>query len=1268
MFKHLILFCVINSFCLSASASFNYSAETLTGEEMRELRRGQVLEIANELEPHFQFLAQRMGETGEVKISNYDKDKAAIAALKQYATDETTKTIWTRYKFEVTRVKPLFQDKKLRKNSLDALLGMLTSKDEEILRDMDDLFKYLGRMDYNLRADQQISDANKAAIKETMQLIAGEKGLHPVPTFEELLGSSRVATATSRHHLDQFSEILKSRIIGQPEVIEALEALEWERQFVNDSELKPDIIYLMGSPGTGKDTAAEAFTDALHGKEGAYKTHMYRLPIMRERPDLWQVLGSATGYVGSETMPPFLKFLVDHSGGKYIIEQNGKESAILLNPEWRGEDIPGHMTAGSAVVFVNEFHNWSKELKDVFLKQALEKGIFTINNPSGGLDQIEVPVRFVIASNEGISLITSREANGRRHGKPLTYDQMLDKWTKASVDKDRLKNELMAGNGPAQKMGNVREGISEEMLRRIPDEFLLLMRPLSPEALMGVVESELSQLSGRFAKASPLHSGIEISWDEEISQILQEYDYNPENNAGPIKSRVRSMIITPLVKFFRSQNFDTSEAVKVHLSLVANEDGTKDLQINLRSKAGELLGTYTQSISSTFKDRHADVVNDEVIDRLAQLPEVIKSRVFGVDAIADRVTQRVVALANQTSDQDTAPRSASTIVLMGLSSTGKTELSKAIAEALTGDEKNALVLDFSQIQNLHDFQVRVLGLRDGLGNPISSDFMKHYDRLNGDVVVVLDELANVRDPELLKALYDFFREPIVSTFADGKDRVMSKVKLVVTGNAGIELYKGVPRGIPMEQQMAAWQEISDGLNKDKEAQRLVLEKVFPEPLITRWGRNNIFFVPPHTYKSLRQLTHLKLSQMIEKLKPAVGRRGWHLGFASEKEYEDFVSAVIEGGFNLREQGASIDSFIKDDLLAVIESKLLVSKIPPGSRILVKTSENHFQFYSDSSSLNFRIKFKKEQTEEQKLVDTFGDKATRQTLTAYHEVGHALSQRLLFEGVSVPTFVSILPGVTRIGADWVHYAGIAKSLQDSGEELTREGVVRKIAVFAAGETAERMVTKAEVHSAGKRNDMERATKLAEAAVVIMGFSESWGIEGVPSGRKVEAHIASFSEQKKRLFEAEVKKLIDEGRALAREVLEKNFESVMVPMSKALAEKGTLNFEEMQPFWDNAQMVRAAEKSTPSWMFRAKQKVRDLFSSRSPRSDRREGVFKSPDLVPEKVADIEALTNERKEKLYSEVPAPENIPVFDEAEFRLMPKAITENSCDDLLKGA
>ena len=148
------------------------------------------------------------------------------------------------------------------------------------------------------------------------------------------------------------------------------------------------------------------------------------------------------------------------------------------------------------------------------------------------------------------------------------------------------------------------------------------------------------------------------------------------------------------------------------------------------------------------------------------------------------------------------------------------------------------------------------------GNPIPSEFMKEYDRTGGRMIVAFDELANVRDPELLKNLYNLFRDPVNTTFADGKPRPMGGVTIVITGNAGQELFTQVPTNIPMEAQMRAWHEIYKKASNDPAMLLALLSQYYPEPLLARIGQNNMFLVPPHSYQSLRQLAQLKLHSGI----------------------------------------------------------------------------------------------------------------------------------------------------------------------------------------------------------------------------------------------------------------------------------------------------------------------------------------------------------------------------------------------------------------------
>ena len=89
------------------------------------------------------------------------------------------------------------------------------------------------------------------------------------------------------------------------------------------------------------------------------------------------------------------------------------------------------------------------------------------------------------------------------------------------------------------------------------------------------------------------------------------------------------------------------------------------------------------------------------------------------------------------------------------------------------------------------------------------------------MLFVFDEISNA-PLDVLKALYDIFREPVVTTFSDGKDRIMSNVTMVLTGNVGEEVYEGLPKDLPDWQRMKAMQNIYQRLQSSPELQRQIL--------------------------------------------------------------------------------------------------------------------------------------------------------------------------------------------------------------------------------------------------------------------------------------------------------------------------------------------------------------------------------------------------------------------------------------------------------------
>lgn len=785
-------------------------------------------------------------------------------------------------------------------------------------------------------------------------------------------------------------------------------------------------------------------------------------------------------------------------------------------------------------------------------------------------------------------------------------------------------------------------------MNRIPQRYICILRPLSPENLKQIAHQTLQGIADKLKLPSELFDSVDVDWGDSVINFIQGYNYAPEDNARPIQARVESTLEEPFLKAVKEGKIKPGQALKLHLDIEVNPDHTQTLVMTTAN--GEVI---KEVIGETLKDKPVAAITDERIDELSQFAEKTSQEVFGVDSIVERMGDRVLSIANELTST-TMARPVNVLGVFGLTSTGKTELAKKTAKRVMGKEDDLLTLDFSSIQTLHDFKTRILGLKDGRGNPIPSDFMKAYDRNNGVMVVAFDELANVKDPDLLKELYDFFREPEVTTFADGKPRKMGGVFVIVTGNAGQEIFGAVPRNIPEEVQMAAWKEIADKLSGDVNLQLETLEKYLPWPLIARIGKNNIFFVPPHTYKSLRQLAQLKLGLTLKKISNNEGRRGFNVGFASTDEYSKFIDLVIEEGFSLRYQGASIDAFIRDDFEETVKSLLLKNKVPPGSNVVLKFKEKtdntridtpafiRYDVYvegrAEALQLQMRRPFRDQPAERNE---------DSELLTAFHEAGHSIVRQVLFGDIFKPSRITIIPGVAMIAGEWVYYAGLAVNESMKQANITREYVIREISVLVAGETAERLTAKSEQHSTGKVNDMERASRLARDSIIRYGLSAKWGTDGVPTGVDINVFINGLSDARKQLLESEVQAMVQEGRTLARQVLELNYNSVFIPLGLKLGEVGDMDEKALTDFYA-AHPLKAPDDVSAiiKGINRAKSKVREVLNP--PKQKIHTEIYDSIQ-KPAKMADVKQMALKTKQKMYDSVPLPKDAPIVTNASY-------------------
>ncbi len=170
------------------------------------------------------------------------------------------------------------------------------------------------------------------------------------------------------------------------------------------------------------------------------------------------------------------------------------------------------------------------------------------------------------------------------------------------------------------------------------------------------------------------------------------------------------------------------------------------------------------------------------------------------------------------------------------------------------------------------------------------------------------------------------------------------------------------------------------------------------------------------------------------------------------------------------------------------------------------------------------------------------------IVAYHEAGHAITGWYL-EYTDPVVKVSIIPrGLAALG--------YAQYLPEERYLYTREALIDRMIMAMGGRVAEEIIFGR--ISTGAQNDLERITAMAYAMVVDYGMSEAIGYVSYNlSGKGDQGPVFDkpYSDHTARLIDQEVKRIIDEVRKSAREVLEEHSDK-LEELAQALLKKEVL----------------------------------------------------------------------------------------------------------------
>ncbi|NIL78161.1 ATP-dependent Clp protease ATP-binding subunit [Rhodococcus sp. B10] len=235
--------------------------------------------------------------------------------------------------------------------------------------------------------------------------------------------------------------------------------------------------------------------------------------------------------------------------------------------------------------------------------------------------------------------------------------------------------------------------------------------------------------------------------------------------------------------------------------VIAREDYERASQIRdeVSTLQGRLNGTVADAPDVTAEDI-ADVVSratgipasqmtQEEKERLRRLEAELHERVVGQDEAVKAIARAVRRSRTGMSNPD---RPVGSFLFLGPTGVGKTELAKALAASLFGDEKKMLRLDMSEFGERHTVS-RLVGAPPGYIGYGEAGQLTEQVRRNPYSVVLLDEIEKAH-PDVFDTLLQVLDD---GRLTDGQGRTVNfrNTVVIMTSNLGSDIISSKSGGL-----------------------------------------------------------------------------------------------------------------------------------------------------------------------------------------------------------------------------------------------------------------------------------------------------------------------------------------------------------------------------------------------------------------------------------------------------------------------------------------
>lgn len=309
-------------------------------------------------------------------------------------------------------------------------------------------------------------------------------------------------------------------------------------------------------------------------------------------------------------------------------------------------------------------------------------------------------------------------------------------------------------------------------------------------------------------------------------------------------------------------------------------------------------------------------------ERLMQLEQTLHSRVIGqeeaVTAVAKAIRRGRVGLKDPN-------RPIGSFLFLGPTGVGKTELSKALADAMFGSENALIRVDMSEFMEKHTVS-KLIGSPPGyVGYDEGGQFSEKVRR-NPYSVVLFDEVEKAH-PDVFNVLLQVLDDGHI-TDATGRVVDFKNTVIIMTSNAGAE-------NIVAPKTLGFAVEVNEKQRYENMKEKVMdeVKRIFKPEFINRIDEIIVF----HT------LNKEQIGQIVEIMMATVNKRIMEQMKLSIELKEDAKQYIVDKGYDAKYGARPLRRAIQSEIEDALAEKILDGSVKPGNRLQVAVKEGKLQF-------------------------------------------------------------------------------------------------------------------------------------------------------------------------------------------------------------------------------------------------------------------------------------------------------------------------------------